>query len=62
MVKNQANNSEDEDDKNEVFMLKEEDLRSSVYDPKYSRYAEIEDAAKLGLASNLESNLAYHPY
>ena len=29
---------------------------------KYSKYAEIEDAAKLGLASNLEANLAYHPY
>lgn len=62
MVKNQANNSEDEDEKNEVFMLKEEDLRCSVYDPKYIKYSDIEDAAKLGLASNLEANLAYHPY
>lgn len=53
-------NSDDEDDPTkQVFILKEEDLRRSVYDTYYDRYVDFEDK---NLSTELEPNMAVHPY
>lgn len=40
-------------------MMKEEDLRRSVYDSYYDRFVEYEDK---NLSTELEPNIALHPY
>ena len=55
-----TSNSDDEDDPTkQVFMMKEEELRRSVYDPYYDGYINYEDK---NLTTDLELNLALHPY
>ena len=52
--------SDDENDPlKSVVMMKEEDLRRSVYDSYYDKYVDFEDK---NLTTELEPNLALHPY
>ena len=55
-----TSNSDDEDDPTkQAFILKEEDLRRSVYDSYYDRFIDYEDK---NLSTELEPNMALHPY
>lgn len=52
--------SDDETDPSkQVIMMKEEDLRRSVYDNYYDKFIDLEDK---NLTTELEPNLALHPY
>ena len=59
MLAKTSNSDEEDDPTKQVFMLREEDLRRSVYDPFYDKYIENVDS---NLTSELEPNLALHPY
>ena len=59
MLAKTSASDEDEDPTKQVFMMKEEDLRRSVYDPYYDRFIDHEDK---NLSTELEPNLPLHPY
>lgn len=59
MLAKTSNSDEEDDPSKQVFMMKEEDLRRSVYDPYYDRYIELEDGS---LSTDLEPNIAMHPF
>ena len=59
MVAKTSNSDEEDDPSKQVFMLKEDDLRRSVYDPYYDTHIEVEDK---NLTTELEPNLAFHPF
>ena len=59
MLAKKSNSDEEDDPTKEVFMMKEEDLRRSVYDSCYDRFIEFEDKF---LSTELEPNMALHPY
>jgi len=58
----QNRNEEEDQDQNEVYMLKEDDLSRSVTDPKYNKYSEQTSLEVLGITSDYEPHLAYHPF
>lgn len=59
MVAKTTNSDEEDDPTKQVFMIKEEDLRRSVYDVYYDRFIDYEDK---NLSTELEPNMALHPY
>ena len=59
MIHRSPNSDEENDPTKQVFMMKEEDLRRSVYDAFYDKFIDFEDK---NLMSDLEPNLALHPY
>ena len=59
MLAKTSNSDDEEDPTKQVFMLKEDDLRRSVYDTYYDRFIEFEDR---NLSTELEPNMALHPY
>ena len=59
MLARTSQSDEEDDPTKQVFMLKEEDLRRSVYDQSYDRFIDLEDK---NLSTELEQNMALHPY
>lgn len=59
MLAKTSNSDEEDDPSKQVFMLKEEDLRRSVYDSYYDQFIDHEDTH---LSADLEPNIALHPY
>ena len=59
LARTTANTDEEDDPMKQVFMLKEEDLRRSVYDSYYDNQVGLVD---LTLSTELEPNLALHPF
>ena len=59
MLAKTSNSDEEDDPAKQVFMMKEENLRRSVYDSYYDRFIDFEDKY---FTTELEPNMALHPY
>lgn len=49
-----AGTDEEELNQDQVYMLKEDDLQRSVFDAKYSKYADQQEFEQLGITGELE--------